>query len=141
MSTRIHSLDLDLQHALDTVLRDSGLTIAQWRALDAIREAPGASGAELARACGVTAQSMHTTLVGLEQAGLVVRQPHAVHGRVVQVYLSNAGERRLENGRSIIDGVETLVLAGLTPDERDLLEGLLVRVAGGLKRPRRRRSG
>lgn len=141
MSTRIHELDLGFQYALDEALRDTGLTMSQWRALEAVRELPGASGAELARASGVTAQSMHTTLMGLERAGLVVRQPHAVHGRVVQVYLSNAGERRLQAGRAVVQDAESRILSGLSGEERDLLAGLLARVAGGLRPARRRRGG
>ena len=137
-SADLHALDLLLQTALDEALSAYDLTMAQWRALHAVHEQPGASGAELARACGVTAQTMHTMLVGLERLGLVVRQPHAVHGRVVQVWLANAGERRLAAGRVIVEAVEARALAGLSDDERVLLGGLLARVAGGLKQARRR---
>jgi DNA-binding MarR family transcriptional regulator len=112
--------------------------MAQWTALRASHEQPGASGAELARACRVSAQTMHTTIAGLERSGLVVRQPHAVHGRVVQIYLSNAGERRLAEGQGIVAETEERVLSGLAGEERELLAGLLVRVAGGLRRSRRR---
>jgi DNA-binding MarR family transcriptional regulator len=138
LASHLHALDLLLQAELDDALRACGLTMAQWTALRAANEQPGASGAELARACRVSAQTMHTTIAALERVGLVVRQPHAVHGRVVQVYLSNAGERRLAEGQVIVAETEDRVLAGLTEEEQELLVGLLARVAGGLRRSRRR---
>jgi DNA-binding MarR family transcriptional regulator len=138
VSSDIHSLDLLLQSALDEALAPCGLSMAQWTALRAVHDQSGASGADLARTCGVTAQTMHTMLVSLERAGLVVRQPHAMHGRVVQVYLSNAGERRLAKGRAIVAEVEERALAALSGEERAILAGLLARVAGGLRQARRR---
>jgi DNA-binding MarR family transcriptional regulator len=134
---QLHTVAEHLRIILDEALLACGLTMAQWTALRAGHEAPGASGADLARACRVSAQTMHTTITGLERMGLVVRQPHAVHGRVVQIYLSNAGERRLAEGHVIVAGTEERVLAGLSEEERALLHGLLARVAGGLAGARR----
>ena len=138
LSLQIHTLDLLLQAALDVALTVCGLTMAQWTALREAHERPGASGADLARACQITPQTMHTMITTLERAGLLVRQPHAVHGRVVQVYLSNAGEQRLAEGSAIVAETEERGLAGLSEEERRLLGSLLARVAGGLKRTRRR---
>ena len=138
----MHRLDLHLQARIDTALRAAGITAAQWRVLDAAIAAPGSSGAELARSCGVTAQTMHALIMTLERDGLVVRQPHPVHGRVQQVYVSNAGEERHREGSGAIGAVESRLLAAFTDEETREFERLLDMAVATLDRPARlHRSG
>ena len=138
----MHRLDLHLQARIDTALRAAGITAAQWRVLDAAIAAPGSSGAELARSCGVTAQTMHALIMTLERDGLVVRQPHPVHGRVQQVYVSNAGEERHREGSGAIGAVESRLLAAFTDEETREFERLLDMAVAALDRSARsHRSG
>ena len=138
----MHRLDLHLQARIDTALHATGITAAQWRALDAAIAAPGSSGAELARRCGVTAQTMQALIVTLERDGLVVRQPHPVHGRVQQVYVSNAGEERHREGSDTIGAVESRLLAAFTDEETREFERLLNMAVASLDRAgRSHRSG
>ena len=44
----------------------------------------GMSGAQLARACGITQQSMATVLTGLQNKGLIDRRTSAVHTKVLR---------------------------------------------------------
>ena len=138
----MHRLDLHLQARIDTALRAAGITAAQWRALDAAIAAPGSSSAELARRCGVTAQTMQALIVTLERDGLIVRRPHPIHGRVQQVYVSNAGEERHRAGSDTIGAVESRLLAAFTDEETREFERLLDMAVATLDRPARlHRSG
>src|ERR1700752_2446984 len=80
-----------LRTAMDEGLRAQGITTPQYAALTALEANEPLSGAELARRCFVTAQTMNAILVGLERARLVERAPHAEHGRVIQARLTTPG--------------------------------------------------
>src|SRR5919206_4325973 len=82
--------------AMEAELRAHGLTGAQYAVLSVLARDPGASGAELARACNTTPQAMAGVLATLERAHLVERRPHPAHGRILQASLTAEGARRLE---------------------------------------------
>lgn len=124
---------LALQTAFDDALRDLDLTAAQFTLLDALATFPGASNAELARSCSVTPQSMHGVMQLMEQRGLLVREPHRVHGRVIRGYLSNAGEVKLAVARSRIADLESRFFAGFTGEERAQFSRLLGMISGGAR--------
>lgn len=117
------------QHALrvemDGVLRRIGLTTPQYAALAVLEEESGLSGAELARRCFVTPQTMNGIVVNLENAGLLERRPHPEHGRVLQAYLNGEGEAMLSRAHALVDEIEGRMLVDLAADEqRDLLAAL-----------------
>ena len=114
-----------LRAALDESLREIELTWPQYAALDALSREPGMTNAELARRCSVTPQTMHAIVLGLESAGMVVRQPHLDQGRRLQLYLSNAGEQRAADGRFLVAGVEVRMLMLLSNAERDQFEDMI----------------
>ena len=132
--TRLHTLDLNAQALIDARLRAIGLTAAQWRVLDAALAEPGSSSAELARRCDVSAQSMQVIVATLEADGLLVRQPHAVHGRVLQIYASNAGELRHAEGSAMVSAVEEQILATFSTDDRADVARLLAMMLGSVRR-------
>lgn len=116
-----HALRLEM----DGALRGVGLTTPQYAALSVLGDDPGLSGAELARRCFVTPQTMNAIVINLEDAGLVLRRPHPERGRVLQGYLTAAGEDLLSRAHEIVDAIEKRMLAGLNPDDRlRLLEAL-----------------
>ena len=59
---------------MDEKLRPQGVTTAQLQVLHAIRSAPGSSGAQLARDCYVTPQTVQALLKRLEEGGWIVRR-------------------------------------------------------------------
>src|ERR671924_2200191 len=81
--------------AMESALRNHGLTGAQYAVLSVLARDPGLSGADLARACNTTPQAMNGVLATLGRDGLVERHPHPTHGRIIQVTLAREGERRL----------------------------------------------
>jgi DNA-binding MarR family transcriptional regulator len=107
--------------ATDTALLNHGLTNAQYGALIVLEDAGRLSGAELARRCYVTAQAMNDIVVGLERRGLVERQPHPTHGRILEVSLSEGGRRALEASHASVLAIETRMTQGLDEQQREQL--------------------
>jgi DNA-binding MarR family transcriptional regulator len=110
------------------VLREHGLTVAQYSALMLLRYVPEASAAQLSRACLVTPQTMATILSNLEQKGLVSREPSALHQRVLSTQLTATGTSVVRKADHAAKNVEERLSAQFTADERDQLKGLLDRV-------------
>ena len=104
-----------------------GATTPQYAALSVLAEEPGISNAGLARRSFVTPQTMNQILARLEAAGFVERRLHPEHGRVLQAYLTEEGERLRRDCATRVDAVEERMVGGLSEDERlGLLEMLRV---------------
>ena len=99
--------------AMEQALRPYGLTSAQFAVLSVLVRSPGASNADLARACNTTPQAMIGVLATLERAGLTQRHPHPTHGRIRQVTLSPAGRQRLDAAQPAIRELEHEAERGL----------------------------
>ena len=110
------------QHALrlrmDEALKEVGLTTPQYVALSILEEEPGLSGAELARRSFVTPQTMNVILAKLESAGLIFRNPHPEHGRVLQTYLTDKGEHLLSGAHELVEVVEERMVGSLGQKDR-----------------------
>ena len=130
----ISQLFFVLRAAMDEALREIDLTSPQFTALDALSREPGMTNAELARRCSVTPQTMHAIVLGLESAGLIVRQPHLTQARLLQLYLSNAGEQMAEEGRFLVTGVEARLLILMSTAERNQLGNLIRQCLATLSR-------
>jgi DNA-binding MarR family transcriptional regulator len=83
----------------------------------------------LAQHLGVDRTVMTYLLDDLEAAGLVERRPDPADRRARRVLLTDAGRTRLHELKARLQGVEDDLLAPLEGDERDVLRGLLTRVA------------
>ncbi len=118
-----------LQHALrarmDNGLRSIGLSTGQYALLSAIDEVPGSSGAELARRCFITPQSVNGLIAGLVHAELVERTASVTHGRVIEIALSPSGRARLKAAHRIVFAIEDKMLGPLDGSQRRELAGLL----------------
>ena len=126
--------------AMDDVLREHGLTGAQYAVLSVLARQPRLSGADLARVCNTTPQAMNGVLNTLERAELVERQPHPTHGRILQVSLTEEGRHRLEVATPGIRTLESGIEAGLSEVELAVVKRWLVaaaqNVADAAARPR-----
>ncbi|WP_420481531.1 MarR family winged helix-turn-helix transcriptional regulator [Actinopolymorpha pittospori] len=70
------------------------------------------SGAELARRCFVTPQTMNQIVAGLEARALVQRAPHPTHRRILQISLSERGRTLLVEAHRGVGAVESRMTAG-----------------------------
>lgn len=121
-----------LRQRLDAELARLGITAPQNAVLLAVAGNPRISNAELARAAFVTPQTMQGILVNLERGGLIVRNPHPEHGRVIMTELTAAGHKAAADGAKAADAVERQMLSSLSAQEARLLCELLKRCAAAL---------
>src|SRR5215472_2445659 len=84
---------LHFRGRMDAELRPQGVTTAQLQVLFAVRNAPGSSGAQLARCWYVTPQTAQALLKHLEDGGFIVRGKDPVNDRIVTARITPAGER------------------------------------------------
>jgi DNA-binding MarR family transcriptional regulator len=113
------------QHAvrqrLDADLAATGLTTPQYTVLAALERAGQLSASDLAREFGMTAQTVNVLVKALDACGLLRRNPHPDHGRILQASLTAAGRRALKRGRAVAVGVEDRVLSELTAAQRTMV--------------------
>ncbi len=121
-----------LRTAMDEGLRAQGLTTPQYAALTHLEADGPLSGAELARRCFVTAQTINAILVGLERAQLVERAPHANHGRVIEARLTKRGRVKVQGAHRTVFGIEERMLSKITPAGRQRLNETLRRLVENL---------
>ena len=117
---------------IGAVLQEIDLTVSQYGTLLVLAESPGLSGAQLARMCLVTPQSMATMLAKLTERGLVEREPSEVHHKVLLARLSRAGRLLLGRASELIRPAEDRLAQVLGPDEREFLVSYLERLAVAL---------
>jgi DNA-binding MarR family transcriptional regulator len=120
--------------AMEMALRPHGLTPPQYGVLTVLAREPGASGADLARACSTTPQAMNGVLATLERESLIERRPHPTHGRILQATLTSEGQRRLEAAQPSIRALRRETERDLSPDEIATVKTWLVATAQRLER-------
>jgi DNA-binding MarR family transcriptional regulator len=120
---------------MESGLRDFGLTSPQFGALFVLEAEPGLSAADVARAMGTTPQAANVLVAGMERDGLVYREPHPTHGRILEVYPSEEGLRRYEAARPFIRRLEATMGAGFDAAELAIVKRWLVESARGLSDP------
>ena len=76
---------------LERALADLGVTPPQFAVLTMLRAYPGLSGADLARVAVLTPQTVGVIIRNLERDGAIRKEPHPVHGRVLQWTLTRRG--------------------------------------------------
>ncbi|MES9535995.1 MarR family transcriptional regulator [Actinomadura sp. NPDC000600] len=129
LCTRIRRTEQALMGHHEAVLRGYGLTMTQYTVLLTLSREGGMSGAQLARALGVTQQTMATVLTGLQNKGLVVREPSPVHAKVMIATPTEEGRRLLERAYGEVIVLERALTDAFTPAEHAALCELLDRAA------------
>jgi DNA-binding MarR family transcriptional regulator len=113
---------------LDSELEDLGLSAQEYGILSVFETRPELSISELAYISQVTRQTMHTSILSLEAAGLVGRS--ARNQRVVLVRPTTRGRECLQTATRRVRAVERAVLADLSrEDERTIRAWLAILAA------------
>jgi DNA-binding MarR family transcriptional regulator len=112
---------------LDSELEDLGLSAQEYGILSVFGTRPELSTSELARISQVTRQTMHTSVLSLEAAGLVERT--ARNQRVVMVRPTTRGRERLEAATRRVRAVEHAALADLSREDERTVRAWLASVA------------
>ncbi|WP_184333875.1 MarR family winged helix-turn-helix transcriptional regulator [Povalibacter uvarum] len=123
----LRSLGHVLRQALEESLRREriDMSFTHLSVLYTLESEPGIAGAEIARRCFVTAQTMNTILRRLESDGDVKREPHPGNSRADSWHLSDEGQRRLQRAKGVGDAVWARLLSALKASETDQLQSLL----------------
>ncbi|KXG87929.1 MarR family winged helix-turn-helix transcriptional regulator [Agrobacterium bohemicum] len=115
----------------EQALADVALTLPQFSVLTMLASYPGHSNADLARLALLTPQTMSVIVANLLKAGLVVRQDHAVHGRIRHIVLTENGLTVLTLAKQRVYAIENDMLEGLSDAEEQTVRDWLVRTAKG----------
>jgi len=126
----IKRLELAVRKQLDAVVAPAGLTVVQYTALTALERHPGMTAAALARHSFVAAQTTAELVRGLEERGLVVREPDPASRRQTRISLTAAGRSLLKELREPVAAIERAMVG-------ERLDGRRVEVAGALEAMRR----
>lgn len=110
-------VELAAKKRLDEALEPTGITAAQYAALTSLEHQPGLTAAALARHSFVTAQTTAQLVRGLEQRGLIVREPDPNSRRQVLLVLSPAGRALLDDLRPPVREIERTMTAGFASEE------------------------
>ncbi|MFE0024988.1 MarR family winged helix-turn-helix transcriptional regulator [Amycolatopsis sp. NPDC059021] len=116
------------------VLKPFGLSVPQYAALLALSQAP-LSGAQLARICYVTPQSMASLLSTLESKKLIERTPSDVHNQVLVTRLTRSGHATFRKANEAALAAEARLSAAFTAEEEETLRTLLRRAITTLSSP------
>ncbi len=116
-----------LAHDVDRALRQFALTHAQYGALAQLGlvEPAALSAATMAERNGITAQSTSTAIAGLLDRGLVRREPHPSHGRILQVRITPEGSELLDRAHAATGRAEDRALACLDGDQQLIVRDAL----------------
>lgn len=119
-------LERALRHAINERVSEYGLTTLQYTTLSVLgRRRGGLSNAQLARRAYMTPQSMSEVIEALERQGLIVRNPHPNHRRVLPATLTPKGRRVLAASEQAVEEMEEEMMSDLSADERaQLLDAL-----------------
>ena len=122
----IKQLQYKHHRVLETRLVAIGASLAQWDALRAIEQKPGASSHDLAELTFQTDQSFGALATRLAAKGLVERNPGK--GRVIGYRLTEKGAELLRRGNAAADEALAQSFAPLGEEERRRLHKLIARL-------------
>lgn len=116
---------VSLAHSVETELAGSALTNAQWLPLLKLSSGTASTAAELARHCQLDAGAMTRMLDRLEAKGLCQRSRSASDRRVINILLTETGQRAAQTLPGVLSSVLNTHLQGLSATEFETLKTLL----------------
>ena len=116
---------VSLAQSVESELAGSALTNAQWLPLLKLSSGTASTAAELARHCHLDAGAMTRMLNRLEAKGLCQRSRSASDRRVIDIRLTESGQRAAQTLPGVLSSVLNAHLQGLTATEFETLKTLL----------------
>ena len=117
--------ELAVRGCAEAVLKDFGLTPAQFVVLFLLKQSAGVSSADIARAVGISPQSVVDLIGPLERRGLIRRREVPEHRRILRITVTAAGEQLFSRAFPAAAGLERELLTTLTASElAGLIKGL-----------------
>lgn len=113
-----------------------GLTPRAWGALNVLDKEGAITQHALCREIGMDPSSMVATIDELEAQGLVERRRNPQDRRAHALHVTELGRTTLSQGRKLARQAQEELLAPLSPEERDQLHGLLLRLVANAQEVR-----
>lgn len=104
------------------------LSARQHGVLGVLATQPGTSAGALARAVMIAPQSMGELLTGLEERGLVLRQPPSGRGHPARLELTDTARALLSEVQPVVESSNSPQALGLAEPEIEQLRTLLTKV-------------
>ena len=123
-----------IRNAYDRRFESLGLNLSQASLLAFLHESGPQSQTALARRLGVGRAAIGTLIDGLEDRGLVERQPDPADRRVWLVQTTQAGKELADPIRESDTELRAQLRAGISREERQQLAQLLLRLQANLDR-------
>jgi DNA-binding MarR family transcriptional regulator len=136
--------EIAVDRALDAALAPVGLSTTLLGVLSWLAREPGLSAADLARRSGVRPQSVARAVARLEALGLTTRSPHPIHGKALQIRLTDAGWKAFEQGSTRLAAFERELAQDLSEADRRRMRAQLAALrsrADSLHRRSRQEAG
>ncbi|MGW2088750.1 MarR family winged helix-turn-helix transcriptional regulator [Streptomyces sp. NPDC001880] len=121
---------LNMRSAIAGELTAFGLSTSQYATLLMTEARPGMSASDIAREVASSRQAANEMLVGLEQEGLIERQPNPSDRRSHQIFVTESGRARLTDARKAVDRCEAELEASFTPEQRVAIREWLEGISG-----------
>ena len=113
----------------DEALRSAGLSSYQSSYIPIVCARPGITQDQIARQLHVNRSSVTRQLTSLEENGFVTRRRSSDDRRAVEVYPTDKAQAVLPAVRQARKSWRSLLLDGMTDEEREALDVLLARLA------------
>jgi DNA-binding MarR family transcriptional regulator len=118
---------------LDDALEELGLSAQEYGVLSVFETRSELSTSDLARLTQVTRQTMHTSVLRLERAGLLERTP--TNPRVVSIRLTKRGRRTLGAATERVRPIERAAFSGLSREDERAVRAWLAGLAAMTTEP------
>jgi DNA-binding MarR family transcriptional regulator len=122
-------------NAMTQALREHRLTSPQFGVLSVLVADPGLSAADLARAAMVTPQAINLLVAGLERERLIRKHQHPSHGRVLQLFPTDEGIRRVREAYPAVIALEDRIAELIPSRQLPTIKRWLVDVATNMTTP------
>ncbi len=109
-------------------MAELGLTPRMWGALNVLDHEGALSQHALGRCVGMDPSSMVSTIDELEARGLVERRRDPSDRRAYALHITDSGHETLTRGRAVARAAQEELFGPLSPEEREQLRRLLLRV-------------
>lgn len=133
--------EIMLRGMLEDALKGLPVTVGQYVVLSLLKSMHKASSADLSRKSGVTPQTMSETITLFEDQGYIVRKQSAEHKRILEISLTPAGRKLLDECDTMVDGIEDRLFAGLGGGNVDTLRTYLISILKAGEAPSAERPG
>lgn len=119
------------RHRMDRALADLDVTPPQFSIMTMIHAYPGISNADIARLALLTPQTVSVIIGNLKRSNRIRRLPHDVHGRILQIELTDTGLTMLRQCRKRVHALEAELADGFSAGDQAVIRRWLVAIAHG----------